>query len=69
MKEKFYDRNITYLSTLIPPKVRMKRIKDIKAKKYDIVVSTQLVEAGVDIDFNVVYRDFGTIAFNFSKCW
>jgi CRISPR-associated endonuclease/helicase Cas3 len=61
LKEKFYDRNITYLSTLIPPKVRMKRIKDIKAKKYDIVVSTQLVEAGVDIDFNVVYRDLAPL--------
>ena len=61
LKEKFYDRNITYLSTLIPPKVRMKRIKDIKAKKYDIVVSTQLVEAGVDIDVDVVYRDLAPL--------
>lgn len=61
LKEKFYDRSITYLSTLLPPKVRIKRIKDIKAKKYDIVVSTQLVEAGVDIDFNVVYRDLAPL--------
>lgn len=61
LKDKFYDRSITYLSTLLPPKVRMERIKDIKAKKYDIVVSTQLVEAGVDIDFDVVYRDLAPL--------
>ncbi|WP_313165569.1 CRISPR-associated helicase Cas3' [Sedimentibacter sp.] len=61
LKEKFFDRSITYLSTLLPPKIRVKRIRDIKAKKYDIVVSTQLVEAGVDIDFNVVYRDMAPL--------
>ncbi|MDW5298890.1 MAG: CRISPR-associated helicase Cas3' [Sedimentibacter sp.] len=61
LKEKINDRSITYLSTLLPPKVRMDRIRDIKEKKYDIVVSTQLVEAGVDIDFNVVYRDLAPL--------
>lgn len=47
----------TYLSTNIVPKERSNRIKDIKEKKYKIVVSTQLVEAGVDIDFDIVVRD------------
>jgi CRISPR-associated endonuclease/helicase Cas3 len=48
---------ITYLSTHIPPGERLKRIEDIKEGNYRVVVSTQLVEAGVDIDFDVVVRD------------
>jgi CRISPR-associated endonuclease/helicase Cas3 len=50
--------NLKYLSTNITPKERLNRIKEIKnCKKPLIVVSTQLVEAGVDIDLDVVYRD------------
>ena len=52
---------IEYLSTSITPYDRKVRIKDIKEGKYKIVVSTQLVEAGVDIDFDVVYRDFAPL--------
>jgi len=48
---------ITYLSTHITPGERLKRIEDIKGGRYRVVVSTQLVEAGVDIDFDVVVRD------------
>lgn len=64
---KFYDLigsvglSTTYLSTHIPPKERLKRIEDIKAGVYKAVVSTQLVEAGVDIDFDVVIRDFAPL--------
>jgi CRISPR-associated endonuclease/helicase Cas3 len=47
----------TYLSTHIVPKERIKRIEEIKNGKYKIAVSTQLVEAGVDIDFDIVIRD------------
>ncbi|NMC33963.1 MAG: CRISPR-associated helicase Cas3' [Veillonellaceae bacterium] len=54
-------KEITYLSTHIVPKERLKRIQDIKQCKYKIVVSTQLVEAGVDIDFDVVYRDIAPL--------
>ncbi|AKJ38803.1 CRISPR-associated helicase/endonuclease Cas3 [Methanosarcina barkeri] len=52
-----------YLSTNIIPKERLKKIKEIKEKsgKRKIIVSTQLIEAGVDIDVDVVYRDFATI--------
>lgn len=59
--KKYDEKNITFLSTLLPPTVRMKRIKEIKAGKYAMVVSTQLVEAGVDIDFDVVYRDLAPL--------
>ena len=52
----------TYLSTHIVPSARRKRIKEIKEeKKYRVVVSTQLVEAGVDIDFDVVVRDIAPL--------
>ncbi|WP_048153633.1 CRISPR-associated helicase/endonuclease Cas3 [Methanosarcina sp. Kolksee] len=52
-----------YLSTNIIPKERLKKIKEIKEKseKRKIIVSTQLIEAGVDIDVDIVYRDFATI--------
>ncbi|MDR2753617.1 MAG: CRISPR-associated helicase Cas3' [Oscillospiraceae bacterium] len=49
-----------HLSTLLYPAHRSKLIQDIKARLRDKkpcrVVSTSLVEAGVDLDFPVVYR-------------
>lgn len=51
----------TYLSTHLIPKERGERIKKIKEKGVRFVVSTQLVEAGVDIDFDVVVRDFAPL--------
>lgn len=49
-----------HLSTAMCPDHRKKTIKDIKsdlvAKKKILVVSTQLIEAGVDFDFPLVYR-------------
>ncbi|MCM8785855.1 MAG: CRISPR-associated helicase Cas3' [Candidatus Omnitrophica bacterium] len=60
-KKKITNEDITYLSTHIIPNERLKRIKDIQNRKYKIVVSTQLVEAGVDIDFDIVYRDIAPL--------
>lgn len=57
-----YHSNLIYLSTNIPPIERLRRIQKIKSSvEPQIVVSTQLVEAGVDIDLDVVYRDLAPL--------
>lgn len=55
------DVQMTYLSTAVVPYERKERIKGIKEGRYRVVVSTQVVEAGMDIDFDVVYRDFAPL--------
>jgi CRISPR-associated endonuclease/helicase Cas3 len=59
------DFKVCYLSTNIIPKERRKRIEKIKEAIKNgqkiIVVSTQLIEAGVDIDCDCVYRDMGPL--------
>lgn len=59
------NRNCIYLSTEIYPKLRLEKINEIKkmnkCSEKPVVVSTQLVEAGVDIDMDIVYRDFSTL--------
>lgn len=61
INEKFGEEaKIYYLSTNIIPRERLGRIKEIKeSKKRRIIISTQMIEAGVDIDIDRVYRDFG----------
>lgn len=51
----------TYLSTHVTPKERLERIEAIKKGRYKVAVSTQLVEAGVNIDFDVVVRDIAPL--------
>ncbi|WP_292459932.1 CRISPR-associated helicase Cas3' [Methanothermococcus sp.] len=56
-----------YLSTNIYPKERLNRIekinknKDGKCNNRKIIVSTQLIEAGVDISVDIVYRDIAPL--------
>lgn len=65
ISEKYPEVIIFYLSTNIVPRERAFRVKLIrralrKGKKV-IVVSTQVVEAGVDIDLDIVVRDLGPV--------
>lgn len=53
---------LIYLSTNILPKQRLARINAIKdPNKRNIIVTTQLVEAGVDISVDIVYRDLAPL--------
>ena len=51
-----------FLSTNIIPVHRMERIREIRQSKCrKIIVSTQMIEAGVDISIDNVWRDFGPL--------
>ncbi len=54
------------LNTHFTPRHRKIKIylakRKLRQNKRVIVVSTQLIEAGVDVDFPVLYRDFTTVA-------
>lgn len=60
-----FKNPIFYLSTNIVPSHRMDRIEQIKNsienKLAPILIATQVVEAGVDLDFDMGFRDVGPI--------
>ncbi len=58
---KKYFPSVVHLSTMLVPVHRAYRIREIADGKHKIVVSTQLIEAGVDLDFDVVIRDFAPL--------
>jgi CRISPR-associated endonuclease/helicase Cas3 len=65
--EELGDENIYYLSAAIIPHSREQLLEnEIKIKLSEdrpiILISTQVVEAGVDIDFDTVYRDFAPLS-------
>jgi CRISPR-associated endonuclease/helicase Cas3 len=64
-EENLPDYEIFYLSSNILPVHRRKRIDIIREKmkkdKKIILISTQVIEAGVDLDFEYVIRDFGPL--------
>mgnify|MGYP000663302113 CR=1 FL=1 len=49
---------LLFLSADVTPKDRLEKIDIIKTNQPCIVVSTQCIEAGVDIDMGIVIRDF-----------
>jgi CRISPR-associated endonuclease/helicase Cas3 len=56
------DTEYYYLSTSIIPIERLNRIHAIKKSKgRKVIISTQLIEAGVDIDVDVVFRDMAPL--------
>lgn len=62
IKDEKYSREVIYLSTSIIPKARLERINKIKEPlNKKIVISTQMVEAGVDIDMDIVIRDIAPL--------
>ena len=60
------DTNVLLLNTHFTPSDRSQKIYIAKEKLCQgdkvVLISTQLIEAGVDIDFPVLYRDFATIS-------
>ncbi len=65
------SHKLEFLSAHIIPKHRLHRITNIKNHSYNkpmLVVSTQLVEAGVDIDLDIVVRDFAPLDSIFQTC-
>jgi len=65
LKENIQGYTIFCLTTLLTPDDRKSKIFQIKQliqqKEQIIVVSTQLIEAGVDLSFETVFRDFGPL--------
>jgi len=57
------ERELEYLSSAVRPYDRRKRVAALRESTSDqrIVVSTQIIEAGVDLDFDTVIRDFAPI--------
>ncbi len=55
------DEEIVFLSTGVTPKERLERIAALREGRYRFAVSTQLIEAGVDVDFDVIYRDMAPL--------
>ena len=56
------DRETIYLSTRILPKDRQERIEQIaESDEPQLVITTQLIEAGIDIDIDTIFRDFAPV--------
>lgn len=60
IQEEFNDKDkLVFLSTKLLPRDRLKKIEKIKGEEgQKVIVTTQLIEAGVDIDLDIIYRDF-----------
>jgi len=65
VKDKEFNVPVYYLSTNIIPlkrKAVIKEVKDLLEKRKPVIlVSTQTIEAGVDLDFDMAFRDFAPL--------
>jgi len=62
LKQANQQTEYVYLATNIIPRHRLERIKAIReSTERKIIVSTQMIEAGVDIDVENVWRDFAPL--------
>jgi CRISPR-associated endonuclease/helicase Cas3 len=65
LSENGWNNPVEYLSTNIVPANRFERIEKLKRHlkngRAPVLISTQVVEAGVDLDFDMGFRDLGPI--------
>jgi len=61
LKDVAGNREVYFLSSYVIPLERLIRIEKIKKSKRTLVITTQCIEAGVDIDMDYVIRDFGPL--------
>jgi CRISPR-associated endonuclease/helicase Cas3 len=61
LKDVAKGRETYFLSSYVIPLERLDRVEQIKNSKRALVITTQCIEAGVDIDMDYVIRDFGPL--------